>query len=61
MRYAWDQFDAYFGPAQVGRLTNRMLRPVMAGLARWDRRDGGPGGPLRRELALCCGADPPIL
>jgi glycosyltransferase involved in cell wall biosynthesis len=37
MRYAWDQFDAYFGPARVGRLANAALRPVLAGLARWDR------------------------
>ena len=36
MRYAWDQFDAYFGEAQVGRVGNRLLKPVMAGLARWD-------------------------
>lgn len=36
MRYAWDQFGAYFGPEQVGRWTSRALRPVMAGLARWD-------------------------
>jgi glycosyltransferase involved in cell wall biosynthesis len=36
MRYAWDQFDAYFGPAQVGTLKSRALRPVMAALARWD-------------------------
>ena len=36
MRYAWDQFDAYFGPEQVGRVPSAMLRPVMAGLARWD-------------------------
>jgi glycosyltransferase involved in cell wall biosynthesis len=36
MRYAWDQFDAYFGPARVGRAANAMLRPVVAGLARWD-------------------------
>ena len=37
MRYAWDQFDAYFGPAQVGRTASRWVyRPVMAGLARWD-------------------------
>jgi glycosyltransferase involved in cell wall biosynthesis len=36
MRYAWDQFDAYFGPDQVGRWRSRALRPVMAGLARWD-------------------------
>jgi glycosyltransferase involved in cell wall biosynthesis len=37
MRYAWDQFPAYFGPGQVGRLQSGLLRPVMAGLARWDR------------------------
>jgi glycosyltransferase involved in cell wall biosynthesis len=36
MRYAWDQFDAYFGPAQVGTFKSRALRPVMAALARWD-------------------------
>jgi glycosyltransferase involved in cell wall biosynthesis len=36
MRYAWDQFGAYFGPAQVGEWPSRLLRPVMAGLARWD-------------------------
>ena len=37
MRYAWDQFDAYFGPARVGRWRSAALRHVMAGLARWDR------------------------
>lgn len=37
MRYAWDQFDAYFGPERVGRLTSTTLRPIMAALARWDR------------------------
>lgn len=36
MRYAWDQFGAYFGPQQVGTWPSRALRPVMAGLARWD-------------------------
>lgn len=36
MRYAWDQFDSYFGPQQVGELRSRLLRPVMARLARWD-------------------------
>ena len=36
MRYAWDQFPAYFGPEQVGRLRHRLLRPIMARLARWD-------------------------
>jgi glycosyltransferase involved in cell wall biosynthesis len=37
MRYAWDQFDAYFGPQRVGRIGNAMMRPLMARLARWDR------------------------
>lgn len=37
MRYAWDQFDAYFGPARVGRMPSWLLRRVMARLARWDR------------------------
>jgi glycosyltransferase involved in cell wall biosynthesis len=36
MRYAWDQFNEYFGPRQVGRTASRALRPIMAGLARWD-------------------------
>ena len=36
MRYAWDQFDAYFGPDQVGVVRSRLLRPVLARLARWD-------------------------
>ena len=41
MRYAWDQFDAYFGPDQVGPAASRALRPVMAGLARWDAATAG--------------------
>ena len=36
MRYAWDQFPAYFGPEQVGVVGNALLRPVMGALARWD-------------------------
>jgi glycosyltransferase involved in cell wall biosynthesis len=37
MRYAWDQFDAYFGPERVGHAASRWFyRPVMAGMARWD-------------------------
>jgi glycosyltransferase involved in cell wall biosynthesis len=37
MRYAWDQFEAYFGPDRVGAAASRWLyRPVMAHLARWD-------------------------
>jgi glycosyltransferase involved in cell wall biosynthesis len=37
MRYAWDQFDAYFGRERVGRVAHAAARPVMAWLARWDR------------------------
>ncbi len=36
MRYAWDQFPAYFGKDQVGPTRSRLLRPVLARLARWD-------------------------
>jgi glycosyltransferase involved in cell wall biosynthesis len=41
MRYAWDQFDSYFGPDQVGPMRSRLLRPVLARLARWDRDTAG--------------------
>jgi glycosyltransferase involved in cell wall biosynthesis len=49
MRYAWDQFDAYFGIDRVGKLGNLMLRPVLAGLARWDRATEGR---VHRYLAI---------
>jgi glycosyltransferase involved in cell wall biosynthesis len=41
MRYAWDQFPAYFGPDQVGPFGSRLLRPVMAAMARWDAATAG--------------------
>ena len=37
MRYAWDQFDAYFGRDRIGRVGNLVMRRTMARLARWDR------------------------
>jgi glycosyltransferase involved in cell wall biosynthesis len=37
MRYAWDQFDAYFGPARLGAAGSALARPVLGWLARWDR------------------------
>ncbi len=37
MRYAWDQFDAYFGPERICARRSAALRPVLAWLARWDR------------------------
>jgi glycosyltransferase involved in cell wall biosynthesis len=41
MRYAWDQFDAYFGSGRVGPVANRMLRPMLGALARWDAATAG--------------------
>jgi len=49
MRYAWDQFDAYFGPERVGTVPSALLRPVLAGLARWDRATAGR---VHRYLAI---------
>jgi glycosyltransferase involved in cell wall biosynthesis len=40
MRYAWDQFDAYFGPDRLGR-ASRVARAVMRPLARWDAATSG--------------------
>jgi glycosyltransferase involved in cell wall biosynthesis len=37
MRYAWDQFDAYFGRGRIGPVGDWLMRRMMAGLARWDR------------------------
>jgi glycosyltransferase involved in cell wall biosynthesis len=41
MRYAWDQFDSYFGADRVGPAVSRLLRPVLARLARWDAATAG--------------------
>jgi len=37
MLYAWDQYDAYFGPDRLGPAARLVVRPMMAWLARWDR------------------------
>ena len=37
MRYAWDQFDAYFGVERLGRAGSAAARLAMAPIARWDR------------------------
>lgn len=36
MRYAWDQFDSYFGADQIGRWKSHLYRLAMAKLSRWD-------------------------
>ncbi len=41
MRYAWDQFDAYFGADRVGPVASWLLARYMARLARWDRATAG--------------------
>ncbi len=39
MRYAWDQFEAYFGADRVGAVASRFVyRPIMTRLAAWDAR-----------------------
>ncbi len=38
MRYAWDQFDAYFGRARLGAIRSRIMRRLMDRMAEWDRR-----------------------
>ena len=49
MRYAWDQFEAYFGADRVGGATRRLVKPVMAAMARWDRATEGR---VHRYLAI---------
>ena len=36
MRYAWDQFDEYFGTARVGAFQSALYRLAFNRLARWD-------------------------
>ena len=41
MRYAWDQFDAYFGADRVGAGASRLLRVGLSAMARWDVATAG--------------------
>ena len=41
VRYAYDQFDAYFGPARIGRARSTLMRPAMRAFAWWDQRTSG--------------------
>ena len=41
MRYAWDQFDAYFGPDRVGAGVSRLCRWGLSAMARWDVATAG--------------------
>ena len=61
MRYAWDQFDAYFGSGRVGPAANRVLRPVLGALARWDAATAGRAGPICGYFSARCQPDPSVL
>jgi glycosyltransferase involved in cell wall biosynthesis len=42
MRYAWDMFDAYFGPDKVGAMASRFFfRPIMLALQSYDKSTTG--------------------
>jgi glycosyltransferase involved in cell wall biosynthesis len=41
MRYAWDQFEAYFGRDRLGPIGHALARGTLAWLARWDRATAG--------------------
>ncbi|MBE3097702.1 MAG: glycosyltransferase [Planctomycetes bacterium] len=49
MRYAWDQFDAYFGPGRIGRMPSSLMKPIIGALARWD---AGTSGRPDRYVAI---------
>lgn len=36
MRYVWDRFDDYFGPARLGALGSSLARGMAEGLRAWD-------------------------
>ena len=49
MRYAWDQFDAYFGPDRVGHTASRLFRIGLSAMARWD---ASTAGRVQRYVAI---------
>lgn len=49
MRYAWDQFDAYFGPDRVGRTASGLFRVGLSAMARWD---ASTAGRVQRYVAI---------
>ena len=55
MRYAWDQFDQYFGPgANRGARRQRPCDRCCDALARWDAANIGSREPLCGYFPLCC-------
>lgn len=44
MRYAWDQFDAYFSRERNGSLKYAVIAAIMPGLRKWDVKTAGRAG-----------------
>ena len=61
MRYAWDQFDAYFGPERLGRIGSAARTAGDGGDGPLGPRHGRARTPLCHELPTCCAEDRPIL
>ena len=60
MRYAWDQFDNYFGERRVGAMSH-LAAAGLAAPGQVGCRHERPARPLCGEFSICCTADPPIL
>lgn len=41
MRYAWDQYEQYFGAHRVGPAKRMVIAPIIARLQRWDAATAG--------------------
>ena len=61
MRYAWDQFDAYFGPDRVGHARQPAAAAGAGGAGPVGPRHRGPRTPLSRYLSICCAEDRAVL
>ena len=61
MRYAWDQFDAYFGPERVGRAGQSADAAGDGGDGPVGPRHRAPRTPLSRYLSIRCAEDRALL
>ena len=61
MRYAWDQFDEYFGEARVGKDGEPAAAPGPRRARPLGRGHRRAGGPLCGHLSARCQPDPAVL